>query len=190
MYSLLVADSTLGPHGPVQRHAWTDPLWARLSAYQRASSIIAPDPMRADDTTEMQAAAQRVLHLLADAVALRCKCVDQQCARAAAAGASAGMRGVADGSACAAHSSRHSAARGSSGPSSAAAVGSGSRAAPALTPAPVLILFSGGVDSTLLAILAHKALPAAAPIDLATVCFDGGRSPDRRIHRSKHLLVA
>ncbi|KAK9835136.1 hypothetical protein WJX81_000522 [Elliptochloris bilobata] len=27
--------------------------------------------------------------------------------------------------------------------------------------------------------LAHKALPAGAPIDLACVCFDGGRSPDR-----------
>ena len=26
VYSLLVEDSTLGPRGPVQRHAWTDPL--------------------------------------------------------------------------------------------------------------------------------------------------------------------
>lgn len=48
-----------------------------------------------------------------------------------------------------------------------------------LSPAPVLVLLSGGVDSTLIAALAHRALPASVPIDLASVCFDGGRSPDR-----------
>jgi asparagine synthetase B (glutamine-hydrolysing) len=50
--------------------------------------------------------------------------------------------------------------------------------------APVLLLFSGGVDSTLLAALTHEALPPGVPIDLANICFDGGKSPDRRAAQS------
>lgn len=48
-----------------------------------------------------------------------------------------------------------------------------------LPPAPVLVLFSGGIDSVLLAALVHQCLPSGAPIDLSNVCFDAGRSPDR-----------
>jgi asparagine synthetase B (glutamine-hydrolysing) len=42
-----------------------------------------------------------------------------------------------------------------------------------------MILFSGGVDSVLIAALAHRCLPVTQLLDLCNVCFDEGRSPDR-----------
>lgn len=50
-----------------------------------------------------------------------------------------------------------------------------------LPPSPVLILFSGGVDSTILAALAADVLPVGTPIDLINVCFGtiDDPSPDR-----------
>jgi len=42
-----------------------------------------------------------------------------------------------------------------------------------------MLLFSGGVDSTLLAALLHKSLPGNEPIELCSICFAGGDSPDR-----------
>lgn len=42
-----------------------------------------------------------------------------------------------------------------------------------------MLLFSGGVDSTLLAALLHKALPEKESIELCSICFAGGASPDR-----------
>lgn len=47
-------------------------------------------------------------------------------------------------------------------------------------PARVSLLFSGGVDSSVLAVLLHRVLPPREPVDLVNVCFDvHGRSPDR-----------
>ena len=40
-------------------------------------------------------------------------------------------------------------------------------------------LVFGGVDSMLLAALAHRYVPPGRAVDLINVCFDGGRSPDR-----------
>ena len=45
--------------------------------------------------------------------------------------------------------------------------------------AQVLVLFSGGLDSTTIASLAHRHVPAGEVIDLCSVCFRDGTSPDR-----------
>jgi asparagine synthetase B (glutamine-hydrolysing) len=47
-----------------------------------------------------------------------------------------------------------------------------------------MVLFSGGVDSVLIAALAHRSLPPDCPLELCNVCFDGGRSPDRLAARA------
>ena len=52
---------------------------------------------------------------------------------------------------------------------------------------PLAVLFSGGLDSMLVACLAGEAMLARSQsptIDLLSVCFDGGRSPDRLTARA------
>lgn len=49
----------------------------------------------------------------------------------------------------------------------------------ALTEAKFSVLFSGGIDSTVLCALLHRNLQAGEIVDLCNVCFDNGNSPDR-----------
>ena len=194
LYSLGLGPAS-GPHAAVQRHAWTDPLWDRLSAYRRAPDATCPG--LAHDEAALQAAAAHVLGLLAHAVAVRCCCVEDRGAAAGIAPPAAracsppGRRMPT--AACPAGSSspggsaagvRSGAGHGEAGRGPAASGGAAEQAR--LPPARVLVLFSGGVDSSLLAVLAHRALPAAEPIDLACICFDAGRSPDRHARCTRH----
>ena len=88
MYSLDMStcSAAYGAAQRVCRHAWTDPLWDRLSAYERAADNISPNPMRADDTAALQAAAAHILELLAHAVAVRCMSMDHRCEAGTASG--------------------------------------------------------------------------------------------------------
>jgi len=153
LYSLGLGSAS-APHAAVQRHAWTDPLWDHLSAYRRAPDATCPGS--AHDEAALQAAAAHIHDLLAHAVAVRCCCVEERSAAISIA----------------------TPGNGDAGREPAASSGAAEQAQ--LPPARILVLFSGGVDSSLLAALAHRALPPAEPIDLACVCFDAGRSPDRR----------
>lgn len=150
----------------IARHEWADEGVRRLAAFWRAPELVQPPAPDAADAGSAAAAAaavapppdpafeatvDAVLSALRQAVATRCRCIDERPPCTAAVAAAAGAPGS---------------------PRSAPV--------PLLPPAPVLVLFSGGVDSTLLAALAHEALPEGAPIDLACVCFDAGASPDRQ----------
>eukprot|EP00210_Caulerpa_lentillifera_P000469 g452.t1 len=45
---------------------------------------------------------------------------------------------------------------------------------------PILVLFSGGIDSTLIAALLHKCLSPKIPVDLCNVSFQGDQAADRK----------
>lgn len=171
------------------RHEWAHESVRQLAAFQRAPELVEPRPeaevaaavadsmdaaagaaaateLAADEQQAFEATADSVVAALRDAVAVRCRCIEQhqqneQQVGSIAAPAAAPPRPPSQGGGC-------ERARSAAG------------VLPLLPPAPLLLLFSGGVDSTLLAALAHEALPPGLPIDLASVCFDAGRSPDRQ----------
>lgn len=68
--------------------------------------------------------------------------------------------------------------------SGAAEEGEEDERAEGLAPAAVLVLFSGGLDSAVVARLAHDHCPPGEPIDLSSVCFANGQSADRVAARS------
>lgn len=61
----------------------------------------------------------------------------------------------------------------------------------ALRPARVAVAFSGGIDCSVVALLAHYALPAGEPIDLISVAFQGDVDADtvRGLSRRESRLV-
>ena len=197
-----------------QQHGWSEASVRQLTAFSRTPQLVEPPaardgaqeaagadggaagPAAAADCLAFEATVDAVMAALRQAVATRCRCIDecQSAAQAAAPGGGEPACGISsqlqqarlDSSppgACIPGSSS-SGGGGGGGGNGSSCDSRGSSAAPPLPllllpPAPVLILFSGGVDSTLLAALAHEALPPGVPIDLASVCFAGGTSPDR-----------
>ena len=167
----------------VRRHAWEGAEIERLVRYERDDALIESQrPLSAaalesdrggggggdevgssSNNPVLRAAAARLLAALEHAVRVRC--------------ASTRPAGADD---CAAALAACDAAAAAAAATAAATQGcSQPPVPPLLPPAPVLILFSGGNDSTLMAALADRCLPPGVPIDLANVCFDAGGSPDR-----------
>lgn len=190
------------------RHDWTDEPVRRLASFWRDERLTAPEPTQdaaaaggaaasgaaaggaaaaepvvpaaADEGPAFQATVDSVLSALRQAVATRCRCIEERRPRGRTDG---GAAATAAAGACHA-GTRLAGLQLNGGTAGAAGAAGGGGARPCsqedAEPAPLLILFSGGVDSTLLAALAHEALPPSAPIDLASICFAGGASPDRQ----------
>ncbi|KAL4436929.1 hypothetical protein ABPG75_004068 [Micractinium tetrahymenae] len=196
------------PWASYQRHEWAEPAVRKLAAFWRAPELVEPPqsacsaaaaaavetpaptlaaaPAAAPRDPAAAAAAEAggdaafertvdaVLAALRQAVVTRCRCIDEGWHQAALALQQRLAAGSASGAATGGAPPLPGCAGGCVQPSA-----SPLPAPPLLPPAPVLVLFSGGVDSTLLTALAHEALPPEVPIDLASVCFDAGASPDR-----------
>jgi hypothetical protein len=194
----------------LQHHPWTDDLLLQLQQYERAGHLVpstaaaAATNQAGGEVTEQQQqqsgsqeeASRLALQLLQDAVNTRCWTINtlqtqhsdhhqqqQQCLQLQpTALLSQQLQQVALNSA--------QQLQVPDTPTAAAAAAVPADLQSLLAPAPILILFSGGVDSTLIAALAHLALPLDVPIDLSNVCFVGGASPDRLAAHSALLELA
>jgi hypothetical protein len=151
---------------------------ADRNAEQQEAQAGVPGP-----TITLQDAAAQLLAALRASVRVRCETIERWDDSSCCGGGSSGGAEAAPGPA------GPEAAVAAAGARAGAEAGGG-RAAPLDPPAPLLVLFSGGADSTLLAALASEALPPGAPIDLVNVCFDAGCSPDRLAARDALLELA
>lgn len=139
---------------------WDDHYIQQIARFERSNELIDPGkslPSEEEcfDAPEMKAAVHAVLDALQQAVAVRCRCIEGPWIE-----------------------SKNT--TGSNGSSADDTNTTGTHHHHAvLEPSRVLILFSGGVDSTLIAALAHQAIPEHETIDLASICFNNGQSPDR-----------
>jgi asparagine synthetase B (glutamine-hydrolysing) len=171
----------------LQHHQWQDTQLLQLQPYSRSSGVesSAGELSEREQSKGVEAAAQELLVTMQAAVDVRCLAINtlqQQCQQQQPQEQQQQQQQQP-------HVQQQQ-QQPPQGSSQLSASRSANAAHAALPPAPVLILFSGGVDSTLIAALAHIALPPGVPIDLSNVCFDGGRSADRAAARAAVLELA
>lgn len=193
LYSIAFpVDDSISQPASYTAHAWTDPQLLSLSAFQRLPDLVHPTQEeggvpcsgschsssgQAGSSEAVDAAADLLLSALRRSVATRCCCMDWAASNTTPTHRLLGRERLKQ-------PPTESAPAPEAGDFCCVAAQGPATSPPAaaqadLQPAPVLILFSGGADSTLMAALAHEALPPEVPIDLSSICFDEGRSPDR-----------
>ena len=147
----------------------------------RHTGITSPQPTPADSPA-LQDSAQRLLNCLSDAVRIR---VQPSTTVSSSTSSSSLLYSPAVPQLPTFTSQNHSqdhadVSAADAANANAAGTSAGSNTDPNARRANVGVLFSGGVDSTVLAALAHYHVPAGDEIELINVCFDGAhRSPDR-----------